>query len=172
MKIPVFVSCPTMLAKKQENARRIIIANLLALGLEPRAVGRTDYPDMFPLKEVVVLARHCSGGVILGFEQFATKSGIWKRGTKEEDRIREKIGFPSPWNHIEAGILFSLGIPLIIFREDAIKGGVFDNGVTDVFIHRMPMGKLSPTEKDSLKQVLLSWQGKVRNHYYSFNGSE
>lgn len=167
MKIPVFVSCPTMLAKNQETARKVVINHLDSMGLEPRAVGRTDYPDMFPLKEVAVLARHCSGGVILGFEQFSAPSGVWKRGTKEEDRVRGKVCFPSPWNHIEAGILFSLGIPLIIFREDTIKGGVFDHGVTDIFVHKMPMGRLSATEKDSLKQVLLKWQGKVQSHYYS-----
>src|SRR5437660_3411049 len=37
--------------------------------LEPRAPGRSDYPTELPLREVLLVARHCSGGVILGFEQ-------------------------------------------------------------------------------------------------------
>lgn len=49
--------------------------------------------------------------------------------------------FPSPWNHLESGILFGLHLPLLVFAEEGVSGGVFDRGVTDVFIHRMP----SPT---------------------------
>ncbi|UCE36704.1 MAG: hypothetical protein JSW00_14485 [Thermoplasmata archaeon] len=55
MKIPVFVSCPTMLNNNQENAREIIIHELDELGLEPRALGRTDYPTDFPLISLVTI---------------------------------------------------------------------------------------------------------------------
>jgi len=166
MKIPIFVSCPTQLSKEQEKARTLIIDELENLGMEPRSLGRTDYPSDFPLREVFVIAKHCSGGVILGFEQFYTKSGIWKRGTNEEKKNTNEVCFPTPWNQLEAGILFSLGLPLLVFKEENISGGVFDSGVTDVFIHKMPMGRLSKINKDALRQVLLNWQRKVRSHYY------
>jgi hypothetical protein len=47
----------------------LILGELDRLKLEPRAIGRSDYPTDLPLREVLVLARHCSAGVILGFEQ-------------------------------------------------------------------------------------------------------
>jgi len=167
MKIPVFVSCPTDLNKVQEAARTIIIKELDELGMEARALGRTDYPSDFPLREVLVLAKHCSGGVILGLEQFYTSSGIWKRGIKKITKKQTKpIGFPTPWNNLEAGILFSLGIPLLVFKEAMVSGGVFDAGVTDVFIHKMPIGKLSVKNKRALREVMLNWQRKVRAYYY------
>lgn len=167
MKIPVFVSCPTILNEQQEQARKIIIDQLEKLQMEPRALGRGDYPVKFPLREVYSIAKHCSGGIILGFTQFETNTGIWLKGTREEVKQSEPIGFPTHWNHLEAGILFGLRLPLLIFRESIIRGGVFDPGVTDVFVHPMPHPPLSPDNKTALDQVFLKWSAKVRTHYYS-----
>lgn len=171
MKIPVFVSCPTSLNTDQEAARSALIQFLDEFNLEPRALGRSDYPAELPLREVLVIARHCAGGLILGFEQFQATAGTWKRGVgikKGERKLSAKdtVSFPTPWNHLEAGILFGLGLPLLIFRESTISGGVFDNGVTDVFIHRMPSAKISTKDKESLKEVFLKWHGKISTHYY------
>jgi hypothetical protein len=64
-------------------------------------------------------------------------------------------------------MLFGLGLPLMIFREDTISGGVFDNGVTDVFVHEMPKAILNAKQRASLKEVFLKWHGKVSVHYYA-----
>lgn len=172
MKIPVFVSCPTALNPAQEGARSVLIQFLDEFNLEPRALGRSDYPAELPLREVLLIARHCAGGLILGFEQFQATSGTWKRGLGAKDGERklsakEAVSFPSPWNHLEAGILFGLGLPLLIFREGTISGGVFDNGVTDVFIHKMPGQKITARDRESLKEVFLKWYGKISTHYYA-----
>lgn len=172
MKIPVFVSCPTALNPEQQAAREMLLSILDELNLEPRALGRSDYPSELPLREVLVIARHCAGGLILGFEQFQATAGTWKRGLGEEKGERQLSpegaeSFPSPWNQLEAGILFGLGLPLLIFREPQISGGVFDNGVTDVFIHRMPCGSLSVTDRASLKEVILKWYAKTSARYYT-----
>ncbi|TQD28443.1 hypothetical protein [Methanolobus vulcani] len=83
-KIPVFVSCPTILNSEQESKRKVIIDLLNDLQMEARSLGRSDYAKDYPLKEVYVIAKHCSGGVILGFEQYYVETGIMKRGTTEE----------------------------------------------------------------------------------------
>ena len=166
MRIPVFVSCPTSLNRAQNAARQRLIREIEQLGLEPRALGRSDYPTDYPLREVAVIAKHCSGGVILGFEQIYVTGGIRKRGIASESRITKPILFPSSWNHLEAGILFGLKLPLLVFKEKGIEGGVFDNGVTDAFVHAMPPARMTANERDALTAVFLKWQGKVREHYY------
>jgi hypothetical protein len=168
MRIPVFVSSPTKLNKLQEASRSRIVGELGRLQLEPRALGRSDYPSEFPLREVYVIAKHCSGGVILGFQQFIATAGVWKKGTKEQERLGrgKSVHFPTPWNHLEAGILFGLQLPLLIFREEAVRGGVFDEGVTDVFIHTIPAGTMSKANLEAFREVLLKWSSKVREHYY------
>jgi hypothetical protein len=77
-------------------------------GLELRALGRTDYPAKAPMAEILMLARRCAGGVIFGFSQFQTDKGIWKQGTPDEKRQRGTIAFPTPWNHLEATVLYAL----------------------------------------------------------------
>jgi hypothetical protein len=162
MDIPVFVSCPTSLSPDQDNARSIVLRQLKRYKLTPRALGRSDYPTELPLREVLVIAKHCAGGVILGFEQFRSLDGVSKPGTKEEERLHSARSFPTPWNNLEAGILFGLGLPLLIFRDSGISGGMFDPGVTDVFIHPMPAAGSS----DGLYEVFLKWQSSVRQRYY------
>jgi hypothetical protein len=172
MRIPVFVSAPTKLNDRQNRSRDRIVRELGRLQLEPRALGRSDYPSDCPLREVYVIAKHCSGGIILGFRQCSATAGVWKQGTKEERRIKpgQSEYFPSPWNHLEAGILFGLQLPLLIFREEPIRGGVFDDGVTDVFIHSMPPGDIKDEHLEAFREVLLKWSARVRDQYYRVGG--
>jgi hypothetical protein len=166
MKIPVFVSSPTSLSPSQEAARTVIIQQLDDNDWEPRALGRSDYPTEQPLREVLLIPRQCSGGLILGFQQCRADSGVLKPGTSAEKRVSTPLTFPSPWNHLESGILFGLRLPILVFREEDITGGIFDNGVSDVFVHPIPSPDITGTAKAALKQVFQRWAGKVREHYY------
>ncbi len=153
MRIPVFVSCPTSLSPDQESRRKVIVRELERLALEPRALGRSDYPTNLPLREVLVIARHCSGGVILGFEQARITAGVVKPGTPAERAVADPISQPTPWNHLEAGILFGLGLPLLVFREEAV-------------VHPFPRVGLRGPEREALEEVFLKWGSRVREHYY------
>lgn len=166
MKIPVFVSAPTSLNPEQESSRDLIIDELNILQFEPRALGRSDYPADLPIREIYSLASHCAGGIILGFSQFETSSGTWKKGTSSETSQNTRVAFPTPWNQLEAGILFGLSIPLLVFREDDISGGIFDPGAADVFVQNMPKSPLVQSNKDALSQVFLKWGARVRDRYY------
>ncbi len=168
MQISIFVSRPTNLSPSQRQSLELVFRQLRSLQLEPVALGSSDYPDEFPLREVHVLARHCSGGVILGFEQYSAKA-VTKVGANGRRVMKGSVSFPTPWNQLEAGILFGLGLPLVIFREEGIRGGVFDEGVTDVFVHSMPPSPLTATERRPLKEVFLKWHAKVLDRYYGRN---
>jgi hypothetical protein len=152
---------------EQQLRREVIVRLMEEMQLEPRALGRSDYPTDYPLREVAVIAQHCSGGIILGFTQFSASAGIWKAGTDGERKVDVNPEvFPTPWNHLEAGILFGLRLPLLIFRESGISGGVFDNGVTDVFVHELPAPQPSLPQLGALREVFLKWRGRVSDHYY------
>ena len=72
----------------------MVLRELDRHNLEPRALGRSDYPTELPLREVYLLAKRCSGGVVLGFEQFYGAGGTWKRGASEERSTSEAVRFP------------------------------------------------------------------------------
>jgi hypothetical protein len=167
-KIPVFVSCPTSLSDDQEAKQKVIIDILEDLQIEPRALGRGDYPKDYPLKEVFIIARHCFGGVILGFEQLYVEKSIRKRNTTEEKRVDGPLLMPTPWNHLEAGILFGLKLPLLIFKEPGIEGGVFDHGITDAFVHSMPSATIDASKSGELKQIFLKWFALVSTKYHEY----
>jgi hypothetical protein len=150
----------------QFEVHKLLVGELGRAGLEWRSIGRTDYPHRNPLLEVYTLAKHCSGGLILGFSQFETKSGIWKKGTPDQAKQTAIVAFPTPWNHIEAGILFSLRRPLLVFREQGVLGGVFDNGVTDLFVHDMPTAKTNRPQRKAIREVFVKWAVEVQQHYY------
>lgn len=170
MRIPVFVSSPTMLSPQQAASRTVVTDLLEQYKMEPRALGRTDYPKDSPLKEVLIIAKHCHGGIILGFEQLQVTGGTRKRGTKEAQAIdpARPLSLPTPWNQLEAGILFGLRLPLLIFREEAVSGGVFDVGTTEVFVHTMPPKRPNAAKRDELEHVFLKWSAAVQSHYEAF----
>jgi hypothetical protein len=166
-KIPVFISCPTTLNKRQSELRMFLVSILNDLNMEPRALGRSDYPKDYPLKEVAIIAKRCSGGIILGFEQLRFTSGISKIGTKSEKKLKGLTTFPTSWNQIEAGILFGLKLPLLIFKEEGITGGIFDPGISDAFVHSLP-NKLTEAKKDEIKQVIQKWYAQVSSLYNQY----
>ena len=159
-KIPIFVSCPATLNKKQCDLKKFLLLIIDELNMEPRSLGKSDYPKDYPLKEVAIIAKKCSGGLILGFEQMRAFTGIIKIGTKSEQNIVSSTLLPTAWNHIEAGILFGLKLPLLIFKENGISGGVFDNGISDAFVHTFP-SRLDIKKKEEIKQVIQKWYGQV-----------
>lgn len=55
---------------------------------------------------------------------------------------------------------------MLIFKEDGVEGGVFDYGITDVFVHEMPPVKPSKDKYEELRQIFLKWQGEVNRVYY------
>src|SRR5436309_15966077 len=115
MLIPVFLSVPRSLNNQQGAADRLVRGELGHHGIEARTLGRTDYPTSFPLREVLTLANHCSGGVVLGFSQFEATVGMWKKGTPFKASVKKgkPALFPTPWNQLEAGILFAIDVPLL-----------------------------------------------------------
>jgi hypothetical protein len=167
MLVPVFVSSPTLLNPQQETVYRLIFGELGRVGLQTRTLGRTDYPSKFPLREVYTLARHCAGGVILGFSQFLAPGGVSKRGTIAENKVKHQVVFPSAWNQLEAGVLFALGKPLLVLRDHGIEGGIFDNGVTDLFVQPMPKIDLRGKDRKAFQEVMQKFASDVHSHYYS-----
>ena len=157
----------------QNDVLRILLAQLHDFDLEPRTIGSSDYPVNTPLWEVLRLARHCAGGLVLGFTCFEATDGFDPRHAPIE-RITKARRFPTPWNHLEAGILFGLELPLLVFREGGeaakVEGGIFDLGAADVFVHTMPDAPLKDAATEqSIRSLFLRWQARVRARYYGEN---
>ena len=166
-RIPVFVSSPTLLSTNQSVVRKYMTELLMSEGLEPRTLGSSDFGIDFPLKEVYSVARHCSGGVILGFKQMIAENLIVKPGTSRQETVKDTF-FPTPWNNLEAGVLFALHLPLVVFREEGVCGGIFDPGASEVFVQDLPIQLPTGQQDQLIITVIQNWVGKVRAHYREY----
>lgn len=166
LRIPVFVSCPSDLSPDQENVAKIIKTMLDKNKLAWRSLGRSDYSYNLPLREVLGMVRHCSGGIILGFRQFVAPEGVFKPNSPKEKIVKDTVVMPTPWNHLEAGILFARNLPILIFKEEGISGGIFDVGTPDIFIQKMPSPPLTSEDKEYLDTLFQNWASDVKSHYY------
>ena len=163
-KIQVFLSAPSALSPARQHTYDQLLKVLDRENFEPRALGRTDYPSDFPLREVAIIASHCSGGIILGFTQIYAGEAVFKFETPQAS-APHPARFPTPWNQLEAGILFGMGVPLMVFREEGVSGGVFDDGVTDVFLQKLPLGGFDVRERAQMQASIQMWAGRVRERY-------
>jgi hypothetical protein len=157
--VPIFVSVPSMLSETQTASLACIHAVLAERGLVPVTL-RTSHTQPFPLTAVHALALTCAGGLILGYEQSRIVTGVTRPSTPREQSIDGPVPLPTPWNHLEAGILVALGLPLLIFREPGVRGGIFDDDATEVLLYDMPYSHESLVT-DGLAAVFDEWTQAV-----------
>jgi hypothetical protein len=163
--IPIFVSKPSKLSFDQDYVRQEIYRAIADEDLLPRTVGDSDVASQFPLKEAAILARACYGGLILGFRQTMAPEITEKFGTDVQHEVLGQVFFPTPWNQIEAGMLFALRRPLIVLAEQGIKGGIFDHGSSDKFISNLPGREAFESHRANVRQVIRDWAAEVRAEY-------
>ena len=159
----MFVSRPLRLTPAQARSLKVIEGYIVRLGLDPKTYEASEYPTDVPIAEVHALARICSGGVILGVIKYSDEPREPQASQVGKEFTSQMA--PTPWNQIEAGILYSMGLPLLILRERGVTGGVFDHS-TGVIIHDIPKALTNLSDVEGLNDALLKWSAQVRAYYY------
>jgi hypothetical protein len=167
VKIPVFLSAPSVLNDAQQEIYDYIVGALNEEGLQPRALGRSDFPQSDPMTEVYYLIRATYGGLILGFSQVEATQGTIRRGTPAEAPIHGPLGFATPWNQIEAGMLHALRKPIIVFCEANVSGGVFDRGAVSGFLKPFTCGAVTAHDWEQIRESIRIWSADVRKSFRS-----
>lgn len=167
IRIPVFVSAPSVLNPAQQSVYDYVTGALAEEGLQPRALGRSDFPESDPITEVYYIARACYGGLILGFSQIEVVDGILRKGTQVESKISATLHMPTPWNQIEAGMLSALRKPLLVFVENGVSGGVFDKGAIRGFLQNFDAYNMSVHDWEQIRERIRLWTANVRTAFRS-----
>jgi hypothetical protein len=170
--VPIFVSMPSKLNDHQQAVFDTLKKTMKQARLFPSTVGRSVLPLQSPLGEVYQLARRCAGGLILGFRQSLTSDVIRWPGTKFQKQDNEQVYHPSPWNQLEAGILYSLGVPMLILAEEGVTGGIFDRGVANHFIHEFNAEAFDEEATQRMGMLILDWSRHVINYYMEDNSRD
>lgn len=159
MIVDVFLSFGRTSTPEQEAFVSAIEQYLHQNGLTPRAIGRSEFSSLQPLKFIEQVMRQCSGTVVLAFERVHIEQGIERQGSEDEAPIRyQKL--PTVWNQIEAAMAYVLGHPLLVIVEKGLRNeGLLEFGY-DWFVQWV---KIDPSIVQSREfiGVFADWKKRV-----------
>ena len=159
MAIDVFISVGRTYNDEQVAFQKAFFDFLRAQGLEPHAVGITNFTSSQPLKLIEDLMNTCSGTVILAMERFYFESGIEYRDSDRTRNLRiTKI--PTIWNQIEAALAYGLNHPLLVIVEDGIRNEGLLEPNYDWYVKKISIQDSALHETEFLG-VFNDWKSRV-----------
>jgi hypothetical protein len=157
----IFVSVGATSNEEQEGFVRAIEDRLRSEGLIPHTVGRNTFSAEAPLKKVTELLDSCEGAVVIALERSFFPSGIEKRGGPNERQL-SNVRLPTTWNHIEAAMAYSRGLPLLIIVESGLKSeGLLERGYDWYVQYVKPVTSALNTLE--FNGVLADWKSMVES---------
>jgi hypothetical protein len=153
--VNIFLSRPTWIPPEFESGISTFLTQLGNLGLVPRTLGVSDYPSKAPLDEVIDILADCKGAIILGVPQIEISGGSIKGNT-----ITSSVSLGTEWNHLEAGLAYSAGIPVLIIHHHSVTRGIFDRGVLNAFLHGVDLSENNWSMQPSLNGAITKWKEK------------
>ena len=154
--INVFISRPTWVHDVFKDGLKRFLSYLSSCGMQPRTLGVSDYGSRCPLDEVIKLIDQCEGAVILGYPQIEVKSGSIKSWAI--DRI---LYLPTEWNHIEAGLAYARGIPLLLIHHIGVCRGIFDRGAVNSFVYEKDLADSAWSLAPEIAGALKAWRLQI-----------
>jgi hypothetical protein len=156
----IFISIGKPYAEPQREFLDELIKLLRSCNIEPRVVNKTDYSTGNPLKDISRIMRECHGAIIVAYERTYFGTGLEKRKSAQERRIKS-VRYTTPWNQIEAAMAFALGLPIIVMMET----GLLEEGLLeekyDWYIERVPISA-EAFSNDDVRGRIEAWCRRVQ----------
>ncbi len=149
----IFVSRPTWVAPEFESGLSTLLTQLDNLDLVPRTLGVSDYPRKAPLDEVIEIMATCQGAIVLGYPQLEVEAGFLKGG-----KINSPMSLGTEWNHLEAGLAYAAGLPLLVIHHTTVSRGIFDRGVLNAFLHSVDLSESNWSMQASMNGAIKRWK--------------
>lgn len=155
--INVFISHPTP-SNDQQDSFLILLKELLAAeGLNPVNLGTSNYDFRKPLKPIKELIESCHGAIIVGLERHHSYIGYDNEQSVNKKETLHKFT-TSPWIHIEGGMAYQAGLPLIILKEEKVfSEGILDPNNSDSYIFEFILDKNIEKLSENIKKIIESW---------------
>lgn len=156
----VFISIGKPYAEPQREFLDRLIKLLHSCNIEPRVVNKTDYSTGNPLKDISRIMRECHGAVVVAYERTYFGSGLEKRKSAQERRIKA-VRYTTPWNQIEAAMAFALGLPIIVMMETGLQEEGLLEEKYDWYIERVPISAAAFADND-VRGRIEAWCRRVQ----------
>lgn len=123
----VFLSAPSTRTPAQDSMYERIGELLSRDGLVVDTFPRREYPSSGVLAEIGRRLARCAGVIVLGLQSEGSDHDAPAAGA-------------TPWTHLEAGMAYGQGLPLLILREPGVCTGAFDDVVNGHRAHVVEVG--------------------------------
>lgn len=153
----IFLSRPNWIYPQCNEGLENFLNLLKSNELNPRTIGTTDFPTKSPMDEVIDLLYECEGAIILGYPQIQARSGQIK-----DKQITNTLILSTEWNHIEAGLAYALGLPLLVIHDSSITRGIFDRGVLNSFLHQKDFTDKAWGISNDIVGALAKWKSNLK----------
>lgn len=168
---PVFLSHPKTVSLEQEAFLENLCQRLYARNLHPRTLGVTDYDIREPLAGVYGVMAQCYGLFTVAFARTqVSRAKVLRQWTAKDNEpttdILKDVTFTSAWTHIETGMAYAMGLPIIIMRESAVHGeGVLEPGVAGIYLGEFELTSHATAYLDEAKseRYIDAWAHQVRD---------
>lgn len=161
----VFISHPTPYNEKQVIFLSLIKQEIEKYNLSPINLGQNNWNNRSPLEPIKEMMSNCIGIAIIGLERHHCYIGYSKENSKEEEETIHKYS-SSPWIHIEAGMAYQLGLPMLILKEKKIyKEGILDPQISNYYIFEFDIDSQLEVLSDQIKSFIKSWAENI--NYFS-----
>jgi hypothetical protein len=152
----IFLSRPTWVGPEFEQGLEAFTNILKSYDMNPRTLGVSDYSVNTPLDEVISIMEQCVGTIILGYPQIEVKEGVLK-GKK----IDSSVILATEWNHIEAGLAYAKGLPLLVIHHKGVQRGIFDKGAISKFLHEVDLSNNTWFATKSIIGAISVWRERL-----------
>lgn len=152
----IFLSRPTWVGREFVQGLNAFTSILKSYDLTPRTLGVSDYPSNTPLDEVISIMDQCVGAIILGYPQIEVKDGVLKG-----DAINSPISLATEWNHIEAGLAYAKGLPLLVIHHKGVQRGIFDRGAISKFIYEIDLSNSTWFSEEKIIGAIRDWKNRL-----------
>jgi hypothetical protein len=156
--IRVFFSVGFTEDEEQSAFRDAVIHELRLHSLDPHTPHQTEFASDPALMAVYDEMKRSRATVVLAHKRILIEKG---RDLTKPDEPLDGRSIPTPWNHIEAALAWSLGHPILILQEEGlVLHGLLEQPF-DWHQHRVriPKDGVLPLQ---VRQIIRSWAEKVR----------
>lgn len=155
--LDVFISHPSPFNEQQRSFLELIKKKLTAQGLNGVNLGTSNWNYRKPLKPIKELMTKCEGAIIIGLERHHSYIGYEKEHSGEQAELIHKYA-STPWIHIEAGMAYQAGLPLLILKEKKLhQEGILDPNNSESYIFDFTIEKNTEKLTTDLEQIVESW---------------
>jgi hypothetical protein len=145
----VFLSAPSDRTAAHDSFCAWLAEQLGREGLVLESFPHCDYPSSAALAEIGRRLAGCAGMAVLGLRPVGADPTVASAGV-------------TPWTHVEAGMAYGRGLPLLLLRERGVNTGVFDHAVDGLYTHVVDLE--DRWNEETMLNALAPWMFEVASN--------